>query len=141
MATPDQRVHVIDAQAFEERIGVLLSAFEERVDRAEGRVLSSDEVRDIVLRAIEPVRSAFEQHDKWERRIVVEAFVDGDPTAHRKAHEAAIAAAQAERDFWDGLRRDLMRKGLIAILLCLLGLVAIGALAALAGKLGIAWKP
>ena len=69
---------------------------------------------------------------------ITHAFPDG-VEAHRAAHVAMIKAAAAEEKFWDELKLDLAKKGIIAILAVLAGLVVVGlsvklgALAALAG--------
>jgi hypothetical protein len=61
------------------------------------------------------------------------AFVGGDHHAHRMEHEAAIAAAKAQEDFWRDLRTDLIKKGLWSVILIVCGLVVYG----MAAKLGI----
>ena len=56
-----------------------------------------------------------------------------DVAGHRQFHEAKIAAAKAEKEFWQELRLELAKKGALAILTVLIGLVMVGA----AVKLGI----
>lgn len=62
---------------------------------------------------------------------ITHAFPDG-PEAHRAAHVAMIKAAAAQEKFWEELKFDLARKGILAILAILAGLVVVG----LAVKLG-----
>ena len=62
---------------------------------------------------------------------ITHAFPDG-PEAHRAAHVAMIKAAAAQETFWNELKLDLAKKGIIAILAILAGLVVAG----LAVKLG-----
>lgn len=60
------------------------------------------------------------------------AFPDG-VEGHRKAHEALIAAAKAEQEFWQDLKRDVAKKSIWGILHILTVLL----LGTLAVKLGI----
>lgn len=69
---------------------------------------------------------------KAEVDRIMHAFPDG-VDAHRSAHEAMIKAAQAQEEFWRGLRVDMAKKSLWAILQILLFLIAAG----VAAKLGI----
>jgi hypothetical protein len=62
---------------------------------------------------------------------ITNAFPDG-PEAHRAAHVAMIKAAAAEEKFWTELKFDLAKKGVIAILSVLAGLIVLG----MAAKLG-----
>ena len=61
--------------------------------------------------------------------------VDGvvDFSGHRHYHEATIAAARAQEDFWRGLKYDLTKRGIIWAIITILGLASLG----LAWKLGI----
>jgi hypothetical protein len=69
---------------------------------------------------------------------ITNAFPDG-PEAHRAAHVAMIKAAAAQEKFWEELKFDLAKKGILAILAILAGLVVaglavkMGAMAAFAG--------
>ena len=56
---------------------------------------------------------------------ITHAFPDG-PEAHRNAHIAMIKAAAAQERFWDELKLDLAKKGIIAILVVLAGFVVAG---------------
>ena len=69
---------------------------------------------------------------------ITHAFPDG-PEAHRAAHVAMIKAAAAEENFWNELKLDLAKKGVVGLVVILIGLIVLGAavklgaLAALAG--------
>ena len=66
------------------------------------------------------------------RDQLVYAFPDGIE-GHRKAHEAMIAAAKAEEQFWQDLRRDVAKKSIWGIL----HILTILLLGTLAVKLGV----
>ena len=70
---------------------------------------------------------------KAEVDRIMHAFPDG-VDAHRSAHEAMIKAAQAEEEFWRGLRSDIATKSIWGVLQILLFLVAAG----VAAKFGLA---
>ena len=53
-----------------------------------------------------------------------------DFIGHKRYHDASIAAAKAQEDFWRGLRYDLTKRGIIWAVITLLGLAS----------LGLAWK-
>lgn len=61
--------------------------------------------------------------------------IDGetDFDGHRKAHEAMIRAAQAEENFWNDLKAEVIKKGVITLIVICLGLLFTGALV----KLGV----
>ena len=81
------------------------------------------------------VTAALTSHAKLARAFVE---VDGEPDfhGHRKYHEAKVLAAEAEERFWNELRQDVIRRGILYGLLIVLGLAGIGLLF----KLGLAWK-
>ena len=143
---PEHSVHVIDANAFEQRLGRLLGGLERRID--ETQALTLRDVEAAIERALAPLQAAVQgqatdlrDHATREERLFASAFPAGDPIEHRKAHEAMISAAKAQEQFWNSLWADLARKGVTAVLLSIVGLVALGALVVLAGKLGISWRP
>jgi hypothetical protein len=72
--------------------------------------------------------------------VITSAFpmVDGkvDVEGHRKYHEAMIAAATEQAEFWRELKLDLAKKGTFALIIIVLGLIATGVLV----KLGIYHK-
>lgn len=45
--------------------------------------------------------------------LLAKGFPNDDPAGHRMAHEALISAAEARRDFWQKLRFELAKYGLI----------------------------
>ena len=64
--------------------------------------------------------------------LSIRAFPDG-PDSHRLAHKAMIDAANAEHEFWSGLKADVAKKSIWGILQVLTFL----AIAGLAAKLGL----
>lgn len=60
------------------------------------------------------------------------AFPDGTE-AHRNAHLAMIRASEAQERFWNELKLDLAKKGVVAIVVVLVGLMVTG----MAVKLGV----
>ena len=54
-----------------------------------------------------------------------QAFPDG-VQAHRSAHEAMIKAAAAQETFWNELKLEIAKKGIIGIIVILVGLVLTG---------------
>lgn len=66
-----------------------------------------------------------------ELRVLKTAFPEteygeADVAGHRKYHDAKIAAAQAEAEFWHELKLDLAKKGSWALFLIILGLIVAG---------------
>lgn len=53
----------------------------------------------------------------------------GNPDAigHREFHERRISAASAEEKFWQDLKLDLAKKGALALLTVIIGLIVTGA--------------
>ena len=49
-----------------------------------------------------------------------------DLIGHRAYHESVIAASKAQEAFWQDLRHEIMRKGIIFLLVTLFGLAAVG---------------
>ena len=80
----------------------------------------------------EILKSDFGRWLKAEVDRLNQAFPDGID-AHRSAHEAMIKAAQAEEEFWRGLRSDIASKSIWGILQILLILTAAG----IAAKFGL----
>lgn len=64
-----------------------------------------------------------------------EAFPDG-VQAHRSAHEAMIKAATAQENFWNELKLEVAKKGIIGAIVIVVGLV----LAGISVKIGIGVK-
>ena len=80
-----------------------------------------------ILSAVQSIQKAFPEDGDGE----------ADFSGHRRFHEAKIAAAEAEAAFWRELKFDLARKGAIALLTIIAGLIVLG----LSVKLGIGGKP
>lgn len=49
-----------------------------------------------------------------------------DFIGHKRYHDASIAAAKAQEDFWRGLKYDVTRRGIFWAALILLGILALG---------------
>lgn len=65
--------------------------------------------------------------DELSRKIddLMGAFPNRDPDGHRVYHEEMIQLARARREFWQALRTSLAEKGIWALLLFVLGAVAL----------------
>jgi len=57
-----------------------------------------------------------------------EAFPDG-PAAHRQAHQVMIDAANAQKEFWQSLKNEIITKSIWGILRILAILLAAGIVA------------
>jgi hypothetical protein len=71
---------------------------------------------DALIEAQQKMNEAFPHHD------------DGTPdfAGHRDYHEELIQAARAKTRFYDELRIDLAKKGVLFVLAVLLGLIVVG---------------
>jgi len=49
-------------------------------------------------------------------KLMAAAFPEGDPTGHRKHHEAVIAKAEARAAFWRKMLEEITKYGLIGLL-------------------------
>lgn len=49
-----------------------------------------------------------------------------DFDGHRRYHEAMIKAAEEQAEFWKDLKQEIIKKGIIAAIIILLGLIWIG---------------
>jgi len=78
---------------------------------------------DLILAEMRHVRAAFPKDEDGE--------VDYD--GHRKYHESLIRAAEAQEAFWNDLKKELIKKGLLGAIVIAIGLLWLGAQA----KLGI----
>lgn len=95
-------------------------------------------------RTISEVEEAFDRklrdHEDREKtriqmlikQLETDAFPDGT-AAHRLAHQAMIDAANAEKEFWNGLKADIAKKSIWGILQILTILVIAG----IAAKFGL----
>lgn len=92
----------------------------------------------------EIVDRKFKEHEERETAMVEErlaalkeeAFPDG-PLAHKQAHQAMIDAANAQKEFWQMLKNEIITKSIWGILRILAILLAAGVIAKFG--LGPAW--
>lgn len=68
---------------------------------------------------------------------VMRAFPDGDVEGHRQYHTSRIAAAKAEKEFWDSAKHKLIEQGVSGVVRVLM-LIVIFALLGVSAKYGIA---
>lgn len=85
--------------------------------------LTIEKKLDLILVEVKHMRAAFPKDEDGE--------VDYD--GHRKYHEHLIRAAEAQEAFWNDLKKEVIKKGIIGALIIALGLLWLGAQA----KLGI----
>ena len=78
---------------------------------------------DLILDEIKKLEGAFARNE--------DGSVDFE--GHRKYHEAMIRAAEEQEQFWKELKIEIIKKGAIAAIVIVLGLVWVGAQA----KLGL----
>lgn len=78
---------------------------------------------DLILVEVKHMRAAFPKDE--------DGNVDYD--GHRKYHEHLIRAAEAQEAFWNDLKKEIIKKGIIGAMIIALGLVWLGFQA----KLGI----
>lgn len=81
---------------------------------------------DLILDELKKLENAFPRSEDGEV----------DYMGHRKYHESLIRAAEAQAEFWSDLKKEVAKKGIIAVLVIVCGLLWIGAQA----KLGISIK-
>jgi len=83
-----------------------------------------------VLSRVDSNERKFETHLLEEReridRILSDAFPNGDPNGHRKAHEIMIQSETERAKFYSDLRNELFRRGIFWILALVVGLMAFG---------------
>lgn len=79
--------------------------------------LSIEKKLDLILAEVKHMRSAFPKDE------------DGnvDYEGHRKYHESLIRAAEAQAEFWNDLKREVAKKGVLAAIVIVLGLLWLGA--------------
>lgn len=79
--------------------------------------LSIEKKLDLILSEVKHMRSAFPKDDDG----------DVDYEGHRKYHESLIRAAEAQAEFWNDLKREVAKKGILAAIVIVLGLLWLGA--------------
>ena len=99
---------------------------EPKTDHTEQSINNIEEKLDQVLADLKTIKDAFPEDE----------FGNVDTIGHRRYHEEMISAARAQTKFWEELRRDLIKKGLMWGLLAVIGLAVTG----LAVKTGITWN-
>lgn len=73
-----------------------------------------------------------------ERITAIEtAFPEKDFPVHHDYHEAKIKAARAEEAFWNDLKNDLKKRGILSMVTILIGLMVYGAFVKLKALFGI----
>lgn len=72
---------------------------------------------DLILDELKKIEGAFAKND--------DGSVDFD--GHRKYHEAMIRAAEEQEKFWHDLKMEIAKKGIIAAIIIVLGLLWVGA--------------
>jgi hypothetical protein len=99
---------------------------EPRTDKTERTLNHIEDQLEQALADLKVIKGAFPEDE----------FGNVDTLGHRRYHEEMISAARAQTKFWEELRRDLIKKGLVWGLLAVLGLAVTG----LAVKTGITWN-
>lgn len=84
---------------------------------------SIDEKLDLILSEVKRMRAGFPKDEEG----------NADYEGHRKYHEALIRSAEAQTEFWNDLKKEVAKKGIIAILVIVCGLAWLG----MQAKLGI----
>lgn len=77
---------------------------------------SVEEKLDMILAELKDMRHAFPRTEDGEVDFV----------GHRSAHEAMIRSAQAQTEFWQELKLDVAKKGVIGLLAVIVGLILAG---------------
>lgn len=99
---------------------------EPRTDKTERTLNHIEDQLEQALADLKVIKGAFPEDE----------FGNVDTLGHRRYHEEMIAAAKAQTKFWEELRRDLIKKGLMWGLIAAIGLMVTG----LAVKTGITWN-
>ena len=72
---------------------------------------------DLILDEIKKLEGAFPRSEDG----------DVDYEGHRKYHESLIRAAEAQEEFWRDLKKEVAKKGILAALVIVCGLLWLGA--------------
>lgn len=99
---------------------------ESKTDQTERTLIHIEDQLEQALADLKVIKGAFPEDE----------FGNVDILGHRRYHEEMITAAKAQTKFWEELRRDLIKKGLMWGLLAVIGLAVTG----LAVKTGISWN-
>jgi len=57
--------------------------------------------------------------------LIIKSFPEGDPDGHRKDHELSIKRAKASADFWEKMRFEISKWGLIGFTGWFIGMIAL----------------
>ncbi len=98
---------------------------EPRVDNSERTLNHIETQLEQVIADLRVIKSAFPEDE----------FGNVDTLGHRGYHEEMIAGAKAQTRFWQDLRNELVKKGLLWAIIIALGLMGSG----LMMKTGITW--
>ena len=74
--------------------------------------------------------------DEFSRAFPMNKDGEPDYNGHRAYHDELVEAARAEKEFWTGLRRDVIKKGIFYGLAIVIGLAVIGIQVKLLGMFG-----
>ena len=72
---------------------------------------------DLILEEMRHIRAGFPKDEDG----------NADYDGHRKYHEQLIRAAEAQTEFWNDLKKEVAKKGIIAVLVIVCGLLWLGA--------------
>lgn len=67
------------------------------------------------------MRKELHDHVKDEKSVLANAFPDGDPDGHRRAHDAWIKKAEDQAVFWEKLKTSVVTWGVIGICVFIAG--------------------
>lgn len=76
-----------------------------------------------VQRELGQVSESLKQHINDDKELCVNAFPDGDPDGHRRAHEAAIKLAEERAEFMRRMRIKAGEMTVWAFLICLVTMI------------------
>jgi len=57
--------------------------------------------------------------------LMIKSFPEGDPDGHRKYHELSLKRAKASADFWEKMRFEISKWGLIGFTGWFIGMIAL----------------
>ena len=69
-----------------------------------------------IARANETAEAAHEAVKRAVKEAMSDAFPGGDPDGHRRHHEAVIRHAEQRAEFWQAMRKEIGKWGLISVL-------------------------
>lgn len=78
--------------------------------------LSIEKKLDLILVEIKHMRAGFPKDEDG----------NADYDGHRKYHEQLMRAAEAQTEFWNDLKKEIAKKGILTLVVILCGLVVLG---------------